>query len=182
MKRIVALIICLALALSVAAAETAAPKTQLGTLKVRGAFALQCALPEGYTLETIENEDSYCHAVLKSVDGTKPELTIRIAFNEMASGLERLNDASDEAIANIEATFRAEDTVDISYMETAHGTKIMVVKEVRDNVDFVDFYTIYKGYEVEIVLHQVNPGDAGITDDQIQMAIDFLSDLDFIEA
>ena len=66
-------------------------------------------------------------------------------------------------------------------METALGTKLMVVKEIVDGVDYVDFYTIYKGYEIEFVLTQPQ-ATAGqpITDEQIQTAVKFLSDLDFI--
>ena len=51
--------------------------------------------------------------------------------------------------------------------------------EVRDAVDFVDFYTIYLGYEIEFLL---TPGTEGLSEAQIQMCIDFLSNLDFVEA
>ena len=86
-------------------------------------------------------------------------------------------------LAFVEDTFREEEGVEISYMKTAHGTKLMVVKEVTDGIDYVDFYTIYNGYEIEFVLTQslANLGEP-LTDEQIQMAVQFLSDLDFVAA
>ena len=54
----------------------------------------------------------------------------------------------------------------------------MVVKEIKDTVDFVDFYSVYLGYEVEIVVTAADGN--GLSDEQIRMAVDFLSDLDFV--
>ena len=71
--------------------------------------------------------------------------------------------------------------VDISYRETAYGTKLLVAREKGDDTDFVDIYTIYKGYSIEFV---VTPGseakDGKLTDEQIKQCIDFLTELDFI--
>ena len=80
--------------------------------------------------------------------------------------------------------------MDISYMETAYGTKLMVVKELQDGPDYVDFYTVYKGYEVELILTRAQyDAETGmildtppITDAEIQMAVQFLSDMDFVGA
>ena len=181
MKKVILILLCLALALGFASAfaETA-EKEAIGAISMNGAFELRGVLPEGYQLTVITEEPGHYLASL-SADDSKPEMVISIAYEELMAEVDRLNDLDDEALAKIEATFQAEDGVEVTYMETALGTKLMVVKEIVDVVDYVDFYTIYKGYEVEFVLTQpqANAGQP-ITDEQIQTAVKFLSDLDFV--
>lgn len=85
---------------------------------------------------------------------------------------------SDEDLAQIEASFQAEDEVSIEYRETGLGTKLMVVTEKDDDTDFVDVYTIYKGYEHEFVL---TPGTEPLTETYMQMLVDFITDITFVE-
>ena len=181
MKKAISILLCLALALGFASAfaETA-EKEAIGAISMNGAFELRGVLPEGYQLTPLSEEPGYYLASLSAEDG-RPTMTISIAYEELMSDVDRLNDLDDEALAKIEATFQAEDGVEVTYMETALGTKLMVVKEIVDVVDYVDFYTIYKGYEIEFVLTQpqANAGQP-ITDEQIQTAVKFLSDLDFV--
>ena len=176
-------LLCLALALGFASAfaETAEKET-IGAISINGAFELRGVLPEGYQLTTLQAEPGrYIASIL--ADESKPAMTISIAYNELMSEVERLNDLDDEALAGIIASFQEEDGVEVSYMETAYGTRLMVVKEIVDGSDYVDFYTVYKGYEIEFVLTQTE-ANAGqpITDEQIETAVKFLSDLDFVAA
>lgn len=101
-----------------------------------------------------------------------------MAFAEDWADVERLNDVSDEDLAQIEASFQAEDEVSIEYRETGLGTKLMVVTEKDDDTDFVDVYTIYKGYEHEFVL---TPGTEPLTETHMQMLVDFITDITFVE-
>ena len=183
MKKALTILLCLAMTLCCASAfAEGVEKEYMGTISMNGAFDLRCVLPEGYQLATLQAEPGrYIASIL--ADESKPAMTISIAYNELMSEVERLNDLDNEALAGIEATFRAEDGVEISYMETAYGTKLMVVKEIVDGSDYVDFYTVYKGYEIEFVLTQTE-ANAGqpITDEQIETAVKFLSDLDFVAA
>ena len=181
MKKAISILLCLALTLGFAAsvAETV-EKEAIGAISMNGAFELRGVLPEGYQLTVITEEPGHYLASL-SADDSKPAMAISIAYDELMSEVDRLNDLDENALAKIEATFKAEDGVEVTYMETALGTKLMVVKEIVDGVDYVDFYTIYKGYEIEFVLTQpqANAGQP-ITDEQIQTAVKFLSDLDFV--
>lgn len=179
MKKTLAILLCLAMLLSCAAVAETADKTYLATVDMKGAFQLQCALPEGYEIEEIESNESTYIAMLKA-DETRPVLTLSIAYNELYSDVFRMNDLDAETLAQIETSFQTEDNVDISYTETAYGTKLMLIKEVEGPVNYVDFYSVYLGYEVEIVV--VAQDENGLTDGQIQMAVDFLSELDFVEA
>ena len=186
MKKAIAILLCLALMLGCAAAvaETAEKeKETMGTINMNGAFELRCTLPEGYQVTTVAEEPSCYRATITSADGDKPGMTISIAYEELYSDVERLNDLDDENRALLEDTFREEDNVEISYMETAYGTQLMVIKEITDGIDYVDFFTVYKGHVIEFVLTQTlaNIG-VPLTEEQIQRAVQFLSDLDFVAA
>ena len=180
MKKALTILLCLAMTLCCASAfAEGAEKEYMGTISMNGAFDLRCVLPEGYQLATLQAEPGrYIASIL--ADESKPAMTISIAYNELMSEVERLNDLDDEALAGIEATFRTEDGVEISYMETAYGTKLMVVKEIVDGSDYVDFYTIYLGHEIELVLVQQEAmAGTAITEEQIATVIRFLSDMEF---
>lgn len=179
MKKTLAILLILALLLGGAAAAETAEKTYLATVDMGGAFQLQCALPEGYEIEEIEATDATYIAMFKA-DETRPLLTLSIAYNELYSDVPRMNDLDEETLAMIENSFREEDDVDISYTETAYGTKLMMIQEADGSVDYVDFYSVYLGYEIEIVVIAQN--ENGLTGEQIQMVVDFLSELDFVAA
>ena len=181
MKKTFAILMCLAMLLSCAAALAEVPdKLYLATVNMNGAFNLQCSLPEGYEFQEVESTDATYIAIFM-VDENRPLLTLSIAYNELYSDVARMNDLDAEALALIEDSFRQEDEVDISYTETAYGTKVMMVKEIKDTVDYMEFYSVYLGYEIEVVAVSLN-SEEGLTDDQIKMVIDFLSNLDFVEA
>ena len=190
MKKTIAVLLCLMMLFSCAAmAETAAvEKESIGSVSVDGAFELKCAIPEGYTLNVLSNENDRVLALISSEDESKPDLILSIAYNDMYYGVERLNDLDEEARAAIVDSFTEEDQVEISTMTTAYGTELLVIKENKDQVDYVDFYTIYKGYEVEMVLTHATAEDSEaedaeivpVTEEEIQLAVQFLSDLDFV--
>ena len=180
MKKTFAILLCLAMLLSCAALAEAPEKLYLATVNMNGAFDLQCSLPEGYGFQEVESTDDTYIAVFK-MDENRPMLTLSIAYNELYSDVFRMNDLDADALALIEDSFRQEDEVDISYTETAYGTKVMMVKEIKDTVDYMEFYSVYLGYEIEVVAVSLN-SEEGLTDDQIKMVIDFLSNLDFVAA
>lgn len=156
-------------------------KQQLGKLNVNGAFALQCKLPEGYTLNTVDVKGEKIIASVNPEDVTKPTLYLNVSFNEAYADVEKLNDLNDEELAILEQSFTEMNDVEISYRETAYGTKLLVAREVGSDTDFVDILTIYKGYMIEF---NMTPSAAmasqTLTDDQVRMCIDFLSDVDFV--
>ena len=184
MKKLIAGVLCVMLlsgCVSAMAEETG--KTHLGTLEVADAFTLQCRLPDDYQVDVMYNNPDYHVAVIYSEDEDKPQMYLSIAFDELLAGVELLNDLDDEALAQVEETFREEDEVEITHLYTSHGTKLLMVKEVENGISYVDFYTIYLGYQIEIVMNYgTGFEDRVITEKQIEMAVDFLSDLDFIPA
>ena len=161
--------------------EAVPVKQSLGTLNVNGEFALQCALPEGYTMQVVNMLGTRIVVSILSEDVQKPMLYLSIAYSDIYSDIERMNDMSAEDLAVLEASYTDMDEVEISYRETAYGTKLLVAREVGSGTDFVDILTVYKGYNIEFVMTPNENGTAAeLTEEQIQMCIDFLSELDFV--
>ena len=167
------------------AQETAADGDEpVGRLSVNGEFDLTCKLPETYKLQVLNMEENAIFAAVTSDDITKPALGLIIAYDEMYSDVERMNDLPEESLKVIEESFKELDDVDISYAETGHGTKLLVAKENDGDgdTDFVQIFTIYKGYSIEFDMEaSKDAAEKSLTDEQIQMMIDFLTDLEFKE-
>lgn len=164
-------------------AQPADTEAQLGTLNVNGAFTIRCRLPEGYKPDILISTNTRIVGSILPDDTSRPRMLLTVAHDEMFSDKDRLNDLTDEEIETLKASFTDLNEVEFSEMETSHGTKLLVAKETGTDDDFVDFISLYKGYSVEFVLTN-NPGfeNQTLTDDQIKMCVDFLSDLDFIPA
>ena len=111
--------------------------------------------------------------ILSAGEG-RPAMTVSIAYNEEYAGVERFNDVDDATVEEIRDSFReAGEDLTFEDLETAYGTRLL--KVTGDG--FVDIYTIYKGYELEFVLT-----GAALTDADVQMLVDFISDMDFVAA
>ena len=162
-----------------AAAVETDGKESLGKLTVNGEFTLQCKIPEGYKLQVVNIKNTRITASVMPEDNSRPIMYLNIAYNELYSAVDRMNDLSDEDLKALEASFTDMDNVAITYRETGYGTKLMVAQ----GSEYVDIFTVYKGYEIEFVMTP-NPEAANteLTEDQIRMCVDFLTELDFVEA
>lgn len=158
-------------------------KKQLGKLNVNGDFNIQCELPTDYDLQVVSAKNSSIIASITSTDPTKPQLYLSIAYEDTYADVERMNDMSEEDLKELENSFTQMNQVDISYRETTYGTKLLVARETGADTDFVDILSVYKGYLVEFNMTP-NPSDASqtLTDEQVAMCIQFLSNVDFVPA
>ena len=172
MKRITALALSLIMILcAVCAFAEDTGKSEIGTLRVGEAFSIQSKMPEGYKYMPVRATELNMVGIL-SAGEDKPAVTVSIAYNEEYAETERFNDVAEDVVEEIRDSFRESDEeVTFEDMETAFGTRLL--KVTGDG--FVDIYTIYKGYELEFVL----TGDA-LTDADVQMLVDFISDMDFV--
>ncbi len=153
---------------------------KLGKLNVNGEFDLTCKLPADYSIQVVDVKGENIIAAITSTDITKPQLYLSIAYDELYGDIDRMNDMSEEDLAILEQSYTSEYEVEIEYRETGYGTKLMVVKEVGNDTDFVDILSVYKGYLVEFNMTP-NPNVANqiLTEEQIQMCVDFLTNVDF---
>jgi len=181
MKKIISLVVCFALLLSCAVSLAETDKVNLGSVTVNGEFTLQANMMEGYAFRISSMDNGVLTGFISSEDLTRPVLQLSISFDESMSDVERMNDLGEEDLALLEQSFRDMNEVDITYTETTHGTKVMVVREIGADRDFVDFFSVYKGYSIEFVMVAgPEAQDTSLTDEQVQMCIQFLSDLDFV--
>ena len=140
MKKIMSLLLCVSLLLcSAVSFAQEAEKTYLGTVSMNGAFELRCKLPEGYAASEVDTgtDSGIVLMSVASEDPEKPTMLLSVAFDELLSEVDRLNDLDAEALSKIEATFQADDQVKISYCETAQGTKLMMVREVFEDMALI---------------------------------------------
>ena len=186
MKKLLSLILSLALLLGCTAAlgEDTEGKVPLGTLSINGAFTLQCGVPEGYTPTPILANSDIIVAVLKSEDPEKPQMYLTVAFDETYANVQRMNELDNDALDLLEQTYLVNDpNVEFTYGETGLGTQLLIASQTVNEPNYIDFLSIYKGYFVEFVLvPSEGASSKELTDEQKAMAIQFLTDLDFIEA
>lgn len=185
MKKIMALILSIALLLGCAAATAeSAGKTTIGTISINGAFTLQCGLPEGYQVKPILLNRDHVIATIKSEDETRPVMTLSVAYDETYSDVYKMNELDDEALALLEKTFTDVDpTIEITYGETGLGTLLMIARQSYETYHYIDFLSIYQGYFVEFVMTaSLEDEDKTLSEDDLLMCIDFLTELDFVPA
>ncbi len=171
MKKIIALALALMIILCAVPvlADEPAEKSELCSL---ASFKIQSVIPEGYSFILISSNELQLVGLLKAGEG-KALITVSIAYNEEYKDVERFNDVDEETVEEIRESFRVMDDVAFEDLETAYGTRLL--KATAADKGFVDIYTIYKGYECEFVI----TADS-VTDADVRMLVDFISDMDFI--
>ena len=180
MKKLMSLTLALLLLCGAAAADLPQGE-EVGAITVNGSYTISYVKPEGYEITVIQEDSTRMQGTLTAdEDGTKPILAFSIVYEETYSEIDRMNDMTDEDLAFLESTY-AEQNPDISYMETAYGTKLMVVKASLGAADFLSVLTIYKGYMIEFDLFPGTETNNRLTDEQVQMAVDFLSGMTFTQ-
>lgn len=159
-------------------------KTDLGVIDINGAFSLQCKMADGYSIQLMKSTSDQLIAIVSSPDPNKPILQLSVAYDEAYANVERMNDLDEETMAKLEKTFTDVDpTVEITYGDTGLGTRLMIVRETDNGVDYLDFLSVYKGYFVECVMVMpLAAADRELKQEQIDMCIDFLTELDFVSA
>ena len=180
MKKIIALALCLMMMLlSAAAVAETAEKADLGTLNVKGQFAIKIGeLPEGYTIEeTAENE----FGILSLINAPgKAGIILTITFDETFADIERMNDMDESTLEWLKSTWTDEfDHVEFEDAETEYGTKLLIAKIYFDDGTMLgNVFTVYKGYAIELAV--VPDGTDAVTEENIQAIVKFLSDMDFV--
>ncbi len=188
-KKIMAVILSLALLLGCAAAVAEEPqavseKTKLGTISINGAFTLKVGIPEGYTLTPLVMNRDQVLSLFTSEDPEAPIMQLSVAFDESFADVERMNDLTQEDRELLELSYTVMDpTVVIEYGQTGLGTELLIARQETGDQHYIDFLSIYKGYFVEFAMvAAATATDKTLTPEQMRLCIDFLTDLDFVEA
>ena len=181
MRIIMAVLLCAALVFGcgLAAAEGTPQKEDYTIVTVNGVFNIRGITPEGYQLSDISNDSTTIGALFMNADAAKPWFQLVISFVDEYAAVDWLNDLSEDDMKNLVGD---DPTVSdqINIMETDYGTKVMILRAADPTDDFACFVTLYKGYEVGLNLFPGPDSDGTLTDEQIALAMKFLSDLDFV--
>ena len=186
MRKIIAVFLCLVMLLgcaAVSAEQATNDKISIGKITINGAFDLQCAMPEGYSVHPLIMERDHVVSLISSEDPNKPVMQLSVAFDETYADVQRMNELDADALALLEQTFLDNDpTVDLSYGETGLGTHLLIARQSGEDVlNYIDFLSVYDGYFIEFVLTPPSlDSDMKLTEEQEAMCIEFLTQMDFI--
>lgn len=167
------MLLSLSLALVLCAVSALGEEAEMHTLQVNKSFEIQSRIPEGYTFTPIVDTELNLVGLLKGGED-QPMVTVSIAYNDEYAEVERFNDVDETTVGLICDSFLELDDVVFEDLETAYGTRLLKVTD--SDRSFVDIYTIYKGYELEFVMTR----SPEVTQDDVQMLVDFISDMQFI--
>ena len=178
MKKLIAFILSAMLCLCFSSVLAEQGTQEIGTINANGLYKLTGSLPEGYALHVETEEEGLLHGTLQHSDPLKPSLVFTLIFDETYADVERMNDLSQEDLDFLLSTFEDPEK-QVSYTETSHGTKLMCVSTQVENWDYLSILTIYKGYMIELNMFAGTGSDGTLTEEQKQIAIDFLSNMNF---
>lgn len=175
MKKILAALLCALLLTGVALAEETASVT------AAEGFDISVVVPEGYTFSENYFHDKL-YAELDPTDAARATMTFSVGYSAEYDGV-TLNELSEEEVNALIAVC----VEDFAYptwavSETEKGTKIIVIDENSDVDEYAEIFTIYKGYFVQVLIEPGETQDGQLTDDDLALAVKFLSDMEFVVA
>lgn len=178
MKKILAIALALAMLLTMGlACAEGAEKTRI---PYDTALSFDVACPAGYTMTT-DRLDAYLLLDFIPEDESQPELVLLLCPDEEYGDLARLNDLSEEDLAAYAASLcEGYNAPTWEVVETASGTKLILINEAESEMDYAEMITVYKGYAIDLYAGAAE--NAEITEADTAMMQQFLSELDFIDA
>ncbi len=189
MKKLMALLLAAVMVLGCAGvfAEEASKTLTIKENK-DGAFNVSFQMPEGATLVYEDVVDNLYSASISMKDGLGMYLSVSrdmvVADLDEETGLTTFNEENgytDEYLKAMMTEYYADvyDDIETGVKTTAYGTKLAVARLNDPEAPFAYIITYWKGYEIGMTL--INTDEKynfyPITDEQINLAVDFLSEL-----
>ena len=192
MKKIIALLVSLALLLGAACFAEEAPDEMADTLitedsvsvAVEGKFTVECTIPEGYAYtEDYVDSITYTGVLADPGDPTRPVLTIVIAYDD-SYDFNRLNDLDqgqlDAWIEYIRSSYaEIYSEVKAQVLETGLGTKVVLFTAEQNGEYLTELLTVYYGCEIGAYVTCLDEAGnmTAVTDEQISLIMQFLTDM-----
>ena len=177
MKKIVSIVLVLALVLGMAALADTCVLTESDR------FAVTAEAPENYSF-LLAGYGDFTGGLFVPDDGAKPYYTLLIAYSEEYADTfgkdSTLNDLTPEQLvkATVELTAQYNKPA-VSTAETAFGTLCIIVNEEGCESEYASILTIWHGYFIEVYVDMLN-GEQ-LTQEDIQKGIDIMSSLTVTE-
>ena len=177
MKKIAALVLALVLALTCVSALA----EDKAVIDFQNRIQFSGVLPEGYKCSILSQNDLTMECLIAGEDPAAPRMDVFISFNESYTGVASLADLDAESLERLKMGFSEENVVTFEDLKTDSGADLLVVRETGDDLDFLDFYTICLGHEIEFTLTagEAAPGQA-LTDEQVSRCIEFMRTLSIL--
>lgn len=175
MKKLISILLCAALLLACVSA-LAEDKT---VIDFQNRIQFSGVLPEGYKCSILSQSDLTMECLIASENPAAPRMDIFISFNESYTGVASLADLDADSLERLKMGFSEENVVTFENLKTDSGADLLVVRETGDDPDFLDFYTICLGHEIEFTLTAGEPGQA-LTDEQVSRCIEFMRGLSIL--
>ena len=177
MKKLISVLLCAALLLACVSA-IAEDKAVIG---FQNRFQFRCVLPEGYKCSILSQSDLTMECLIACESPAAPRMDIFISFNESYADIPALKDLDADSLERLKQGFSEENTVSFDMLKTDSGADLLVVRETGDDPDFLDFYTICLGHEIEFTLTAGDeaPGLA-LTEEQINNCLNLMRTLDIL--
>lgn len=173
MKKFLALL-CAALMLACAFASA----EDASIVDFRDRFQLSGVLPEGYHFNRESENDVSLFGTITSEDPAAPSFEVSVFFNESYANVSSLKDMDEAALENVRQGFSEENDVQFDTIETASGNRLLVIREIGSDLDFLDFYTICQGHEIELTLRAAE--GQSLSDAQINHCMEFMRTFDVL--
>ena len=175
MKKMISLLLCAVLLLTCFSAFA----EDKSTIDFQDRLQFSGVLPEGYRCSILSQSELTLECAVASDDPAAPRLNIYVSFNESYATINQLSDLDADSLEFLKMGFSEENTVTFDMFKTDSGTDLLLVRETGDDPDFLDFYTICLGHEIEFTLTAGEPGQA-LTDEQVSRCIEFMRGLSIL--
>ena len=165
MKKLISILLCAALLLACVSALA----EDKAVIDFQNRIQFSGVLPDGYKCSILSQSDLTMECLIASENPAAPRMDIFISFNESYTGVASLADLDADSLERLKMGFSEENS----------GADLLVVRETGDDLDFLDFYTICLGHEIEFTLTAGEPGQA-LTDEQVSRCIEFMRGLSIL--
>lgn len=150
------------------------------SVQVNDNLSLSFVVPEGYSFaENWYNDILYANFTPEDEKGVA--MTLSVGFSEEYADRSIGDLTNEEFGAVVELTREDFNDPTITTEETAHGTKLIVADENSEYDEYAEITTIYQGYFITVMLQPAVQGTQ-LTAEQLQVAINVLSDMEFVHA
>lgn len=154
-----------------------AEEAQSVTVKVDDKLSITVNVPDGYAFDQTWYGD-VLYAQMKPEEEGKLLMVLSLGYSEEYAD-RSINDLSDEELDSLIAV-SVSDFANPTYTlsETAEGTKLIIIDENSENDEYAEIFTVYQGYFIGLLLEPA--GDAQVSQEELDLAVQFLSDMQFV--
>ncbi|MBO2515698.1 MAG: hypothetical protein CW338_00280 [Clostridiales bacterium] len=176
MKRVCSAVLCLVLMMTGLCALAESTYIDIGT-----DFLIQVTLPAGYTYEVADMGDGVPLRQVRFLPGSEDGLYmfLYVSYDDSFAGRSYEDLSAEEADLLFGPGAVDMSDPELSYAETSHGSKLVILNENSEKDEYVDISTLYQGYFVELMLVR-NDTTVQISGEEIQLAVDMLSEMWFV--